>query len=116
MASFIDYISDLDRKFEASRFLLLVTKWDIYEGELSVVDFVAENMRLTHAKLHDPRHSIASFSIGEVETLDSKPFLKSFHPSYAKAVVNWLYMEFKGKPLYRRNVKQRVFAFVKRWL
>jgi len=116
MASFIDYVCDLDSRFETSRLLLLVTKWDRYEGELSVSEFVAENMRLTFAKLHEPRHSIAGFSIGEVVTMDKQPFLKSFNPDYAKGVVNWLYTEFTGKPLYRLGGFERFSKFIKRWL
>lgn len=116
MASFIDYIQELNRRFGKSRFLLLLTKWDSYEGELQPAEFVAENMRLTFGKLQDPRHSIASFSIGEVTELDGKPFLNRFEPSYSKAVVNWLYEEFKGQPLYRARGWQKIVRGIKRFL
>lgn len=116
MASFIDYIQELNKRFERSRFLLLLTKWDSYEGELNPEQFVAENMRLTFGKLQDPRHSIASFSIGEVTELDGKPFLNKFEPTYSKAVVNWLYEEFKGKPLYRARSWQKILRGIKRFL
>lgn len=116
MASFIDYVCDQDSRFLTSRFLLLLTKWDSYEGELSPAEFAEKNMRLTYAKLFDSRHSIASFSIGDVVMMDGKPFLTSFNPDYAKSVVNWLYSEFTGKPLYRLGGFKKVAAFVKRWL
>jgi len=115
MASFIDYIYDVDRRFEVSKFLLLVTKWDTYEGQLSPSEFVAENMRLTNSKLFDPKHSVAPFSIGDVATVDGKPFLKRFEPSYAKAVTNWLYMEFTGKALYRRSFWKKVLDSFRRF-
>lgn len=116
MASFIDYINDIDRRFSNSKFLLLVTKWDEYEGNLSVAEFVKEKMRLTHAKLFDPKHSISAFSIGEVDKVDKKPFLKSFDPTYAKQVTNWLYQEFNGQPLYRRSKWHKFLDFIKRFL
>lgn len=115
MSSFIDYICELDPRFDSSRFLLLITKWDTYSGALSPAGFVAENMRLTNAKLFNPKHSIAAFSIGTVDTVDGSPFLKSYEPSYAKAVVNWLYMEFTGKPLYRRSALKKLLDGFRRF-
>lgn len=115
IASFIDYIIDLDSRFDASRFLLLVTKWDTYQGKLSTTDFVAQTMRVTHAKLYNPKHSIAAFSIGAVDTVGGKPFLKNFDSSYAKGVVNWLYEEFTGKPLYRRSALKKLLDGFRRF-
>lgn len=115
MSSFIDYICELDSRFDASRFLLLITKWDTYGGALSPAEFVAENMKLTNAKLFNPKHSIAAFSIGAVDVVGGNPFLKRYEPSYAKAVVNWLYMEFTGKPLYRRSAWRKILDGFRRF-
>ena len=108
IVSFIEYITELDPRFNTSRFLLLVTKWDMYQGKLPIADFVAQTMPGTNAKLYNPQHSIAAFSIGAVDTVGGKPFLRQFNPEYPKQVVNWLYQEFTGKPLYRRSILRKI--------
>ena len=115
MVSFIDYITDLDPRFDASRFLLLITKWDLYQGALPIDEFVAQTMTGTYAKLYSPKHSIAAFSIGSVTKVDGKDFLKKYNSEYPKRVVNWLYQEFTGKPLYRRGTLQKIIDGFRRF-
>ena len=115
MVSFIDYITDLDPRFDASRFLLLITKWDLYQGELPIAEFVAQTMTGTYAKLYSPKHSIAAFSIGSVTKVDGKDFLQKYNSDYPKKVVNWLYQEFTGKPLYRRGTFQKIIDGLRRF-
>lgn len=110
MSSFIDHVSSIDSRFDRSNFLLLLAKWDTYVGGLSPAEFVAKNMRVTDAQLHGAKHSIAAFSIGDVATVDGRPLVTRFEPKYAKNVVNWLYLQFTGKPLYRLSWWQRALG------
>ncbi|HPG62360.1 MAG TPA: hypothetical protein PK586_10140 [Casimicrobium sp.] len=112
MTSFMDYIAEQNAQFESARFLLLVTKWDEYDGDKTVAEFVRGNMPKTYAKLFHPRNSIAQFSIGVVREADGKPFIGEFDPIPAKQVLNWLYANIDGQPLYRKSLWQRLRKFI----
>lgn len=108
LSSFIDYVTKENRGFENSRFLLLVSKWDDYDGGLGLEEFVKRNMRLTYSKLYDKKHSMHEFSIGNVGVADNKPFLREFNPIPAKVVLNWVYTNVYHKPLYRKGFWARL--------
>lgn len=112
IASFINFVRDENKTFSNSRFLLLVTKWDNYDGGLSVSEFVKLNMRLTYAKLHDKRHSISDFTVGEVGLAGGEPFLKSFNPNPSKGVINWIYSNIYGHPIYKASKWKKIFKFI----
>ena len=110
LSSFIDYVIRENKGFENSRFLLLVSKWDEYDGGLEIEEFVKRNMRLTSSKLHDKKHSISEFSIGEVSVADNTPFLKQFNPIPAKQVLNWVYKIVHHKYLYEKSFWEKVLS------
>ena len=110
IASFIDRVRHENKNFSNARFLLLVTKWDEYDGGLPVDEFVKLNMRLTHSKLHDSKHSISDFSIGEVGTADEKPFLQSYNSIAPRKVINWLYTNITGKPMYQKKFLDKLLS------
>jgi len=108
MASFIEYIIEENATFAEEGFLLLVSKWDEYDGGLSVGEFVKLNMPITYGKLYDKRHSMSSFSIGEVDQAAGSRggminFLKVFNPEPSKRVINWMWKRVSGKPLYTES-------------
>lgn len=110
IATFIDYVNSVNKDFARSNYLLLVAKWDEYDGGLDINEFVKSNMRLTHAKLHNEANSISDFSIGAVGEADGKPFLKEFDSVPSKAVINWIYTQVHGKPLYKKSIFQRILG------
>nr|CBA26532.1 hypothetical protein Csp_E36200 [Curvibacter putative symbiont of Hydra magnipapillata] len=124
MSSFIDHVRFQNKHFSSTRFLLLVTKWDDYDGGLPIDEFVKINMRLTHSKLHDTKHSISEFSIGEVGQVEDaasepdpvtkkkpqKDFLKQYNPTPSRRVINWIYTNVTGKPLYQKSFFERILA------
>lgn len=112
MTSFMDYIAEQNSQFENARFLLLVAKWDEYDGDASVEEFVRSNMPKTYGKLYSPRNSIAPFTIGIVRQADGKPFISEFDPIPAKQVLNWLYTNIDGRPLYQKSLLRRFLKFI----
>jgi hypothetical protein len=108
ISSFINFVRHENKNFSDSRFLLLITKWDTYDGGLSIDEFIKLNMRLTHAKLHDNKHSVCDFSIGDVATAGGKAFLQRFNPVPSKQVINWLYRNITGKPMYKKTFWEKV--------
>jgi hypothetical protein len=100
LSSFIDYVIAECEGFDAARFLLLVSKWDEYDGKLPLKEFVLKAMPLTFGKLYDPKHSMSPFSIGKVTVADSKPMLKEYNNEYPKKVLGWLYRSITGKSPY----------------
>lgn len=116
MAAFIDYVRNKNREFSDARLLLLVAKWDKYDGGLSIEEFVRLNMPVTHNKLHDDKHSVAEFSIGVVDRADGKDFIKTYNPIPAKKVVNWIYINATGKALYKKkfwpNLRSKFMKYI----
>lgn len=112
MTAFMDYIAEKNSDFENARFLLLVAKWDEYDGDQSVDEFVRTNMPKTYGKLFSPRNSIAQFTIGTVRQADGKAFISEFDPIPAKQVLNWLYSNIEGRPLYKKSLWRRILRFI----
>jgi hypothetical protein len=114
IASFIDYVMSECDGFDAARFLLLVSKWDDYDGGLSLTEFVRTAMPLTFGKLYDPKHSMSAFSIGKVTVADEKPMLKEYNSDYPKKVLGWLYRNITGKSPYDPGFMKALFSkFIK---
>lgn len=110
IASFIDYVISECDGFDAARFLLLVSKWDEYDGGLPLTDFVQTTMQLTFSKLYDPKHSISAFSIGKVTVASGSPMLKEYNSEYPKKVLGWLYRSITGKSPYDPGLLKSIFA------
>lgn len=114
LSDFIEYIQEINPRFDNSRFLLLVTKWDRYDQGLSVDKYVETNMPITYSKLLHSNHSISHFTIGKVIQVDGKDFLQEYDPIPAKLVINWIWKNITGHPLYSKTFMQKLIQKIRK--
>lgn len=106
ISDFLNYVYNKDPKFEHSKYLLAITKWDTYRGRhRHVENFTEEAMPNIYARLRNEQigNAITHYTIGEVMKMDYKgqqvDQIKSIDMSRAEAVTNWLYKTITGKSL-----------------
>lgn len=99
MVTFLDYIFGKDSRFQNSRILLLVSKWDTFVGEIDTEDFIKNRMSLTYARLRKNTNAMRNFSIGRVITADNKPLIQEYNGEPAEKVFHWIYETLTGSSL-----------------
>jgi hypothetical protein len=115
LSSFIEYVVSECDGFDDARFLLLVCKWDEYDGGLSLTDFLVKSMPLTYGKLYHKKHSMSAYSIGKVTVADNKPVLKEYNHEYPKKVLGWLYKNITGKSPYDLGLFRSILSKLKKY-
>ena len=93
---FLDFISEKQSNNNRVQILLLVTKWDNYQGKYKndVEGFVRTNMPLTYSGLRHFNQTITHFSVGQVVEEE----LLKFEHDRPRQVKYWLYHAVSGKP------------------
>jgi hypothetical protein len=108
LADFIDYLRSKDARFTNSRILLLVSQWDSYRGDRSVEEFAADYLPLTYASLTGRASAIAAYSVGDVATVDSQPYITRLDSQSPERLVRWIYRTVAGKDFHQRSWGQRL--------
>ncbi len=106
LANFLDYIVWKDERYKNAKILLLISKWDEYQGGKSVQDFTRDTMKSTWKKIgRDGK--LASFSLGKIDKIvaedegvtENRGFIVRYDEKPAKKVFRWLYHKTTGKHL-----------------
>jgi hypothetical protein len=100
MVNFLDYLNDKSSRYREARVLLLVSKWDKYEGRDNVAEFLAQRMPQTFKRLSKPTNAYGVFSLGTIDDeVDESPFIQKYDSKSAKSVFEWIYQTLTGKQI-----------------
>ncbi|MEM8525486.1 MAG: hypothetical protein AAGG68_12670 [Bacteroidota bacterium] len=96
---FLDYLKERKPDFDYSKLLLLVSKWDRYEGaRKDEVDlFVKEQMPRTYSRLKAKKATLARYSIGEVS--DDNNQILDLNMERPNIVKRWMYQAATGQKI-----------------
>lgn len=110
---FLDYLKERKPDMDYSKILLLISKWDRYEGtRKDEVDlFVKEQMPRTFSRLKAKKATIARYSIGEVS--DDNQHILNLNTERPEAVKRWLYGAVTGRRI--KDEKESIWSRLKRW-
>ena len=99
MIDFLDYVSEKNPQFSYSKVILLISKWDRYEGRQveDVENFVREQMPRTYSRLKARSGSLARYCIGEVT--DTNEYIVDFNHERPDSIKRWLYKAITGKKI-----------------
>jgi len=107
MFEFLDYVRKKQKAFRKPQVLLLVSKWDTYDGiHYNNIDaFVRENMKLTYNLLTQIEGSISYFTVGNVVEMENddtrEPLIADMDPTQSDVVKRWIYQSVTGKTIPR---------------
>ena len=107
MADFINYLLNYNNKFPMNRVLLLISKWDTYNGTKKLEDFVKLNMPLTYGALISRQGSLGIFSVGNIVNVNNQPHIAKINSDYPKRLLRWIYKHFKGYDIYQLSLWQK---------
>ncbi len=110
---FLDYLAERKPNFDFSKVLLLISKWDRYEGtRKDEVDiFVKEQMPRTYSRLKANKGTIARYSIGEVT--EDNQFIVNLNQERPETIKRWLYYTITGKRI--KDESQSIWNKMKSW-
>lgn len=110
---FLDYLAERKPGFDFSKVLLLISKWDRYEGmrrdEVDV--FVKEQMPRTYSRLKANKGTIARYSIGEAT--EDNQFIVNLNKERPETIKRWLYYTITGKRI--KDETQSIWNKMKSW-
>jgi hypothetical protein len=108
MANFIDYLRSKDESFASAKILLLVSQWDSYRGDKSIGAFVREFLPLTHAALSYRESAISAYSVGDISTVDSRPYITRLNEESPARLIRWIYKTVTGSDFMRESWSDRL--------
>jgi hypothetical protein len=114
LSNFIDYLREKDSRFKNSRILLLVSQWDSYRRGRDVKTFVEEFLPVTAAALHHSRNAIATYSVGEITSVEDAPYIASLNNNSPRILMRWLYRTITGTDLLRESIFKRFLNIITR--
>ncbi len=99
MIDFLDYLREKKPDFNSSNILLVISKWDRYDGiyKEDVESFVKEKMPLLYSRIKGESGSIARFSIGQVS--ESNDHIIRLNEERPNAIKRWLYKTITGRKI-----------------
>ncbi|MEN0046220.1 MAG: hypothetical protein AAF806_04070 [Bacteroidota bacterium] len=111
---FLDYLKERKPDFDYSKLLLLVSKWDRYEGaRKDEVDlFVKEQMPRTYSRLKAKKATLARYSIGEVS--DDNNEILELNMERPNVVKRWMYQAATGQKI--KHEQSSFWNKMKRWM
>ena len=107
MADFINYLLNYNNKFPMNRVLLLISKWDTYNGTKQLEEFVKQNMPLTYGALISRQGSLGVFSVGNIVNVNNQPHIAKINTDSPKRLLKWIYKHFRGHDLYQQSWWQK---------
>ena len=105
MFEFLDYLRKKHKNFIKPKVLLLVSKWDQYNGRYKddISSFVAKHMKLTYNFLTQIDGSIGYYSVGDVIEIPKGPttetVIANVNQQQADVVKRWMYQNITGKTI-----------------
>jgi hypothetical protein len=108
MADFINYLLNYNNKFPMNRVLLLISKWDTYNGTKQLEEFVKQNMPLTYGALISRKGSLGVFSVGNIVNVNNQPHIAKINSDSPKKLLRWIYKHFKGQDIYQLSFWQKL--------
>jgi len=108
MADFINYLLNYNNKFPMNRVLLLISKWDTYNGTKQLEEFVKQNMPLTYGALISRKGSLGVFSVGNIVNVNNQPHIARINSDSPKKLLRWIYKHFKGQDIYQLSFWQKL--------
>ncbi len=111
---FLDYIKERKPDFDYSKLLLLISKWDRYDGlRKDEVDlFVKEQMPRTYSRLKAKKATLARYSIGEVS--DDNQQILELNQERPQVVKRWLYQAATGQKI--KDANSSFWNKLKQWM
>ena len=99
MIDFLDYLKEKKPDYEFGNILLVITKWDRYDGmhHNNLEAFVKEKMPLVYSRIKAENGSIAKFSIGNVS--ENNDHILRLNDERPDALKRWLYKRITGKKI-----------------
>jgi len=111
---FLDYLKERKPDLDYSKVLLLISKWDRYEGlrkdEVDV--FVKEQMPRTYSRLKAKKSTIARYSVGEVS--DDGQQIVELNTERPEVIKKWLYKAITGQKI--KNEAASIWNRFKKWV
>jgi hypothetical protein len=109
---FLDHIAQQDPTFRKARAIIILTKWDSYNGKETPESYIRRWMPQTYAKTRNPANAIMCFTVGQI-TKDADgetDWLKKFNPAPAESLFKWIYqsithIDLDAKPWWQRFLK-----------
>lgn len=111
---FLDYLKERKPDFDYSKLLLLISKWDRYEGlRKDEVDmFVKEQMPRTYSRLKAKKATLARYSVGEVS--DDNQQILELNTERPAVVKKWLYQASTGQKI--KDESTSFWNKIKQWV
>lgn len=111
---FLDYLKERKPDFDYSKLLLLISKWDRYEGaRKDEVDlFVKEQMPRTYSRLKAKKATLARYSIGEVS--DDNNQILELNMERPNIVKRWMYQAATGYKIKDENAT--IWNKLRKWM
>ncbi|MEO1256637.1 MAG: hypothetical protein AAFY41_17350, partial [Bacteroidota bacterium] len=111
---FLDYLKERKPDFDYSQLLLLISKWDRYEGaRKDEVDiFVKEQMPRTYSRLKAKKATLARYSIGEVS--DDNNQILELNMERPNVVKRWMYQAATGHKI--KDEQSSFWNKLKKWV
>jgi len=103
MLDFINYLLNYNSRFPLNRVLLLISKWDTYNGTKDLEAFVKQNMPLTHGALISRNGSLGVYSVGNIVNVNNSPHIAKVNTESPKKLLRWVYKHFRGHDLYKKS-------------
>lgn len=113
---FLDFLKERKPDLDYSKVLLLISKWDRYEGlRKDEVDlFVKEQMPRTFSRLKAKKAKIARYSIGEVS--EDNQHITQLNTERPEAVKRWLYNAVTGYRIKEQGEQGSFWNKLKKWV
>ncbi|MEM9884902.1 MAG: hypothetical protein AAF849_03350 [Bacteroidota bacterium] len=111
---FLDYLKERKPDIDYSKILLLISKWDRYEGlRKNEVDlFVKEQMPRTYSRLKAKKATIARYSIGNVS--DDGESITELNTERPEVIKKWMYQATTGHKI--KDESSSIWNKFKQWM